>query len=78
MTKKELRKKLLEYYKEHSSNKVSNRVMPYEFIDLYAYCLKVFNWWYCKNSKYYDSSWYCGALEACYHYENEFKEVYNL
>lgn len=78
MTKKELRKEIMTYYRKNIDNKAGNNLIPYEFVDLYAFCLKEFNWWWCRNSKFYNRQWYCGALQACCEFEDDFREVYNL
>ena len=68
MTKKELRQKLLKYYQKNIDKKINNRITPYKFIDLYALAMNELS----------QKEWYAGALQACYQFENDFKEVYNI
>ena len=52
--------------------------MPYKFIDLYALGLKENNFFALAMNELSQKEWYAGALQACYQFENDFKEVYNL
>lgn len=78
MTKKELRQKLLKYYQKNIDEKINNRIMPYKFIDLYALGLKENNFFALAMNDLSQKEWYAGALQACYQFEDDFKEVYNL
>ena len=78
MTKKELRQKLLKYYQKNIDKKINNRIMPYKFIDLYSLGLKDNNFFALAMNELSQKEWYTGALQACYQFEDDFKEVYNL
>ena len=78
MTKKELRQKLLKYYQKNIDKKINNRIMPYKFIDLYALGLKENNFFALAMNELSQKEWYAGALQTCYQFEDDFKEVYNL
>ena len=78
MTKKELRKKLLNYYQKNIDKKINNRIMPYKFLDLYALGLKENNFFALAMNELSQKEWYARALQACYQFEDDFKEVYNL
>ena len=78
MNKKELRQKLLKYYQKNIDKKINNRIMPYKFLDLYALGLKENNFFALAMNELSQKEWYAGALQACYQFEDDFKEVYNL